>query len=91
MSKKAYKQLQKKLTDKFIKPNGDGYQIKGGVRAWLEQCGIKKKQRHDCFIITYNIFGSVPYPYQKADRKVILKYLKKHSYKDFKNDANNNK
>ncbi len=79
--KKTYKQLQKKLKNHFDKPTTRDYNIAGGVGLWLKQCGIKKPTAKHLNIVCL-IFGSVPYPYQEKDRKVILKYLKKHKYKD---------
>lgn len=84
MSKKIYKQLQKKLKNEFTKlPNVEGYDTVANVFDWLQQCGIKDIKAG--FKIICLIFGSVPYPYQPNDRKVILKYLKKNKYKDYKN------
>ena len=83
MNKKAYKQLQKKLQNKFDKPKYNGeYCGLSSVRLWVKQCGIKPHVDHTRIIC--KIKGRVPYPYQKADRKFILKYLKKNKYKDFK-------
>lgn len=78
--KKAYKQLCKKLNDGFTK-SGNSYDINGSVGKWVHQCGIKATSEHTEIICI--IFGSVPYPYQQADRKTILKYLKKNKYKDY--------
>ena len=83
--KKAYKELQKHLKNKYVKQNQNGgYPISDSVGLWVHQCGIRMRSYH--FIIIANIFGSVPYPYQEADRKKILKYLKKNKYKEFKNE-----
>jgi len=81
MNKKAYKQLQKNLSKKFIPSKGE-YSIIGAVFDWVDQSGIKSSGDHLAIICL--IFGSVPYPYQKADRKKILKFLKKNNYKSFK-------
>jgi len=80
--KTAFKQLKKKLENKFDRPSGKDYAIKSSVGLWVSQCEIKPTSNHLNIICT--IFGSVPYPYQEADRKKILKYLKKNKYKDFK-------
>ncbi len=82
--KKAYKELRKKLKNKFVKPKGNDYAINGSVGLWLHQCGIKPTETH--ITIIYKIFGSIPYPYQEWDRKFILKYLKNNKYKGFKNE-----
>ena len=79
--KRSYKELRKKLTHKFTPPT-DEYGIVGSVEVWVSCCGIKPLAKHTEIIC--KIFGSVPYPYQKADRAVILEYLKKNKYKDFK-------
>lgn len=74
--KKEYKQLRKKLTNKFnpMLPYNNGYETVGNVQHWVKQSGIKYNSNHLKIICL--IFGSVPYPYQKKDRKKILKYLK---------------
>ena len=82
MNKKAYKELQKKLKDKFTKPRGE-YAIPTVVGTWMAQCNIKPTATH--LNIICKIFGGVPYPHQPLDRKVVLKYLKKNKYKKFKN------
>jgi len=79
--KKAYKQLQKKLSNKFKRLDSKDYSVLGNVIRWVEQSGIKYNRKH--LDIICNIIGSVPYPYQEKDRKVILKYLKNHKYKEF--------
>ena len=74
---KAYKQLRKKLKNKYQKQNtAKGYNIYGSVGDWVTQCGINCKPTH--LRIICEIFGSVPYVYQERDRKVILKYLKEN-------------
>jgi len=83
MSKKAYKELQKKLKNRF-KPTTKDYNINGSVGQWVAQSNIKPKPEHTKIICL--IFGSVPYCYQESDRKVILNYLKKHKYKEFKRE-----
>lgn len=81
MSKKAYKELQKKLKNKFTRV-GSEYGIPSVVGLWFLQCGIIHTS--DKLNIVCTIFGSVPYPHQEADRKIVLKYLKKNKYKQFK-------
>ena len=83
--KKAYKELRKKLKNKFVKPKGNDYEINGSVGLWVTQCGIKATSKHTDIICT--IFGSVPYPYQELDRKFILYFLRENKYKDFKNET----
>ncbi len=72
---KPYKQLRKKLKNKYVKTPGE-FMIYSSVGAWVSQCGIKPKPEH--LRIICEIFGSVPYVHQEKDRKVILKYLKKN-------------
>ncbi len=84
MSKKAYKQLRKKLKNHFTIPKGNNYAVYSSIGLWVKQCGITPKLEHTNIICT--IFGSVPYPFQEADRTKILKYLKNHKYKEFKNE-----
>lgn len=80
--KKAYKQLQKKLKDDFaFARSAREYYTLGTVGQWVKYCGIKPNADHTTIIC--KIMGSVPYPYQERDRKIILKYLKKNKYKDF--------
>lgn len=81
MNKKAYNELREKLKNKYTKPNKE-YGVPSAVSDWLIQCGIKPHVGN-LNIICW-IMGSVPYPHQEADRKVILKYLKKYTYKEFK-------
>jgi len=83
MSKKAYKQLQKKLQDSYFNKKGE-YGISGSVGDWLKQSSIKPTKEH--LTIVFNIFGSVPYPYQREDRSTIIKYLKKNKYKAYCKD-----
>ena len=73
--KAIYKDLRKNLKNSFDKlPYGDGYNTVDSVKHWIKQhC---KKYSDDHFHIVCQIMGSVPYPYQKKDRKIILKYLK---------------
>ena len=81
--KKQYKELKKKLKNEFIKPNhGQNFDAYGGVGLWCLQCGVKPSQIHTTIIC--KIIGRVPFLYQESDRKVILKYLKKNKYKEFK-------
>ena len=83
--KKAYKQLQKKLGDEFeFATNALEYYTLGSVGQWVKHSGIKPTEDHTTIIC--KIMGSVPYPYQEADRKKILTYLKKNKYKDYKKD-----
>ncbi len=84
--KKAYKQLQKDLKDEFVNhnPNRD-YGVGASVGEWVRQCGIRPTATHTRIIC--EIYGSVPYPYQKRDRKIILKYLKRNKYKVFKHES----
>jgi hypothetical protein len=81
--KKTYKELRKKLKDKFVKQQGTSYNINSSLGLWLIQSDIKPTPKHINIICT--IFGSVPYPYQAEDRGIILTYLKNNKYKDFKN------
>jgi len=81
--KKEYKQLRKKLKNKFDKPRGKDYAIQGSVGMWFEQCGIKPTSKHLNIVCT--IFGSVPYPYQEYDRTTIIRFLKHNKYKGYKN------
>lgn len=81
--KDSYKELRKKLKDHFTAPNnGKNYEIGGSVGMWVKQCGINPTAKHTIIICT--IFGSVPYPYQSYDRKLILMFLKDNKYKDYK-------
>jgi len=86
--KKAYKQLRKKLKNSFTPiSKGNEYKTYGGVGEWFIHSGIKPTSKHLNIVCT--IFGSVPYPFQEQDRKVILKYLRKHKYKEFKSEFTN--
>ena len=82
--KTAYKELRKKLQNVFSVPKGNDYAIKGSVGLWFTQCGISANSKHLNIVCT--IFGSVPYPHQEEDRLIILNYLKKNKYKEYKND-----
>lgn len=75
---KAYKQLRKKLKNKFVNPYNyiDGYEVMGAIESWVTQCGIKCTDKH-VHVLTM-MHGGVFYPYQKKDRKKVLKYLKKN-------------
>jgi len=75
--KKAYKYLRKNLKNSFDKlPSTDGYPVVESVEHWIKQhC---KKYSEDHLKIVVKIYGSYPYPYQKKDRKKVLKYLKKN-------------
>jgi len=81
--KAAYKELRKKLQDSYT-PDGRDYRVNSSIGQWVRYSGIKPTLKHTNIICT--IFGSVPYVYQPKDRKVILDYLKKHKYKEFKNE-----
>ena len=81
--KKQYKELKKKLKDTYIKQgSGANYEVSSSVGYWVAQCGIHPTEEHTKII--YNIFGSIPYPYQKLDRKIVLDYLHTNKFKDFK-------
>ena len=80
--KKAYKQLRKKLKNKFDNPFTDGYPLLGGIIEWVRQCDIKCTADHTTLLI--RIYGGGFYPYQKKDRKKILKYLKENKKWDYK-------
>lgn len=83
--KQTYKELRKKLDDAFVNDNRENaYYVVGSVGKWVAQCGMEPTAQH--LRIICSIMGSVPYPYQKADRKKILTYLKNNKYKDYKND-----
>jgi hypothetical protein len=79
--KKAYKDLQKNLKNSFDKLPGTDYSIAANARHWIKQHCKNYTDEH--FVILCKIYGSIFYPYQKKDRKVILKYLKNHKFKDF--------
>ncbi len=83
--KKAYKQLQKKLKNKFIQ-SGE-YGVPSAVDEWFKQCKINPTSEHLNIVCT--IFGSVPYPHQEKDRLFIIEYLKDNKYKVFKNGKQN--
>ena len=76
--KKQYKELQKKLKNKFDKPLGNNYPIYSSVGLWLKQCDIDPTEEH--LNIIFYIFGAIPYPYQESDRLEILSYLKTYPY-----------
>lgn len=81
--KDSYKELRKKLKNKFDKPNGGhNYEAHSSVGVWVKQCGIRPTATHTTIIC--KIMGHVPFVYVEADRKKILKYLKKNKYKVFK-------
>ena len=81
--KDAYKQLRKKLKDEFnFTNNTKEYHVLSSVGQWVKLSGIRPTKMHTKIICA--IMGSVPYPYQQADRTKILKYLKKTKYKEFK-------
>ncbi len=73
---KPYKELRKKLTKEFRNPYSREYQTLGAMKAWLMQNGIKPTDEHIHIICVIN--GGAVYPYQKADRRTVIKYLKKH-------------
>ena len=79
----AYKQLRKKLQNKFKVTTKD-YSLNGSIGQWVEQCGIKPLAAHTNIICT--IYGSVPYCYQEQDRQQILLYLETNKFKQFKKD-----
>ncbi len=85
MSKKHYKQLKKGLKNEYSNTSRD-YALRGAVGDWLVQSGISPHSNH--LTIICGIFGSHPYVHQEKDRRKIIKYLKKHSYKEYKNDNN---
>ena len=81
--KAEYKELRKKLKDRFTRINqGNGFETICSVGLWVKQCGIVPTAIHTNVIC--KILGRVPFVYQPDDRKIILSYLKKHKYKDFK-------
>lgn len=75
--KKAYKQLRKKLKNKFKNPYNNEYNVIDAIRSWIEQSGIKFKDEHQAILLKINN-NTIFYPYQKKDRKRILKYLKEY-------------
>ncbi len=81
MSKKAYKELRKKLKNKFT--GSSQYGVPSAVLDWIDQSDIDTTLEH--LNIVFTIMGSVPYPHQEADRLVIINYLKEHKYGYFKN------
>ena len=82
--KKAYKELQKRLVNRYLKPKGE-YGIPSSVGDWFVQCGIKPTSNH--LAIVCKIMGYIPYPHQESDRLIIITYLKKNKYKVYKNDT----
>ena len=85
--KKSYKELKKKLKNKFTRPKGE-YSVPSSTGVWFKQCGIKPTPSH--LFIVCTILGSVPYPHQESDRLIIITYLNKTKYKAFKNDRTKN-
>lgn len=83
--KNEYKELRKHLKDSYPPIKGNTYELVGGVGLWLVHSDIPKPNATHLKVI-FNIFGRVPYPFQIADRKVILDYLKSHKYKEFKDE-----
>ena len=79
--KKSYKEIRKKLKNRFDKPRGNEYNSMGSVGMWLKQCGIEPTPIK--LNIICKIKGNVPYPYQEADRLFIIEYLQKNKYKHF--------
>ena len=73
---KPYKELRKKLNKKFVNPWVGSYPVMAGIAAWVSQSGITCTAEH--IKILCKISGGVFYPYQKADRKKIRKYLKRN-------------
>ncbi len=86
MNKEQYKELRKKLKDKFQRSKHMDYEIAGSVGEWLKQCDIIPSTGKLKIICT--IFGSIPYPYQEKDRKFIITFLRENKYKDFKKRYN---
>lgn len=80
MSKKAYKELRKKLKNKWVKPKGE-YGLPSAIGAWLVQCDIQPTVEHTNILC--RIMGSVPYPHQESDRLILITYLKNHKYKEY--------
>ncbi len=75
---KPQKELRKKLKNKFMK-NVKEYGVITGIKSWLEQCGIEYTEKKLEILVTAN-GGKLFYPYQEADRKRIIKWLK-HEHK----------
>jgi len=86
--KKAYKELQANLKNSYSMELGrteHGYNIMKALHDWVEYCNMKSSDDH--ITVICRIFDMVvPFPYMKKDRKKILKYLKKNTYKQFKKD-----
>jgi len=80
MSKKAYKELRKKLKNEWIKPKGE-YGLPSAIGAWLVQCGIQPTTEHTNILC--RIMGYLPYPHQESDRLILITYLKAHKYKEY--------
>ena len=72
---KPYKELRKFLRNEFINPYTREYSCNGAIVSWVMQCGIKCTDKHVNIICHIN--NGMVYPYQKADRKTVLKYLKR--------------
>ena len=75
-NKKAYKQLRKKLKNKYDKPVESEYSAQRAVKLWVTQSGIKYAPTHLKLLCV--IYGAIPHPYQESSRKKILKYLKRN-------------
>ena len=75
---KPYKALRKKLSKKYVCPYTpqQGYQTMGAIESWVEQSGIRCTAEH--VDILCSIMGGVFYPYQKSDRRTVIKYLKRN-------------
>ena len=82
--KKSYKQLKKKLLNRFLSGTSREYSVDASVGQWVAQCKIPVNHKHTEIICT--IYGSVMYPYQEKDRVIVLEYLKNNKFKDFKHD-----
>ena len=74
-----YKQIREKLNKKFNNPysSHDGYDVRGAVYHWLAQSNIEPTSEAMYMLHVANGKRTV-YPYQKADRKRIRKYLKEN-------------
>lgn len=67
--------LHKKLKNKFDNPYFSEYSVMGAIRSWLSQCGIKTSEKNMRKVMAANE-GKIFYPYQKKDRKRVIKNLK---------------
>lgn len=82
---KPYKSLRKKLKNKFDNPYdvNNQYNVVDAIYEWVNQCGIKCTEKHYRILILINN-NTIFYPYQKKDRKRILKGLKHGRKSDVK-------